>query len=136
MKDEIYKARAKDDFLLYIMTLWIWQGNTHYNHPLDKQQHKEWRCLTNGRVVQRVFIQLRHHVYIKFDPVSLGSSIFISMAFLAYMSFWGLHQCLKAQLIAAFIQDIFKLIRLAIFGYNIYLTIAFGTFSYTLQGVF
>ena len=44
---------------------------------------------------------------------------------LAYMSFWGLHQCLKAQLIAAFIQDIFKFTRSTIFGYNIYLTIAF-----------
>ena len=48
------------------------------------------------------------------------------------MTFRGLHQCLKAQLTAAFIQDIFKFIRSTIFGYNIYLTIAFGTFSYTL----
>ena len=50
---------------------------------------------------------------------------FISMAFLAYMSFWGLHQCLKAQLIVAFIQDIFKFTRSAIFEYSIYLTISF-----------
>ena len=55
---------------------------------------------------------------------------------LAYMTLLGLHQCLKAQLIAAFIQDIFNFIRLVIFGYSIYLTISFGTFSYTLQGVF
>ena len=37
----------------------------------------------------------------------------------------GLHQCLKAQLIAAFIWDTFKFISSSIFGYSIYLTIAF-----------
>ena len=31
VKDEIYQATEKDDFLLNIMTLWIWKGNTHYN---------------------------------------------------------------------------------------------------------
>ena len=58
------------------------------------------------------------------------------MAFLAYMTLSGLHQWLKAQLIEAFIRDIFILIRLAIFGYSTFLTIVFWTFSYTLQGVF
>ena len=49
----------------------------------------------------------------------------------------GLHQCLKAQLITAFIQDIFKFIRSTIFGYSIYLTIAFlDLFLYPSRGIF
>ena len=51
------------------------------------------------------------------------------MAFLAYMTLLGLHQCLKAQLIAAFIQDIF-------YKVSVFFIIAFWNFSYTLQGVF
>ena len=51
------------------------------------------------------------------------------MAFLAYMTLLGLHQCLKAQLIAAFIRDIF-------YKVSVFFIIAFWTFSYTLQGVF
>ena len=31
VKDEIDKAKAKDDFLLDIMTFWTRKGNTHYN---------------------------------------------------------------------------------------------------------
>ena len=42
VKGEIDKARAKDDYQLNIMILWIWKGNTPYNHMSDKQQHKEW----------------------------------------------------------------------------------------------
>ena len=58
------------------------------------------------------------------------------MAFLAYMILLGLHQCLKAQLITAFIQDIFILIRSAIFWIQHIFNHCFFTFSYILQGVF
>ena len=48
----------------------------------------------------------------------------------------GLHQCLKAQLITAFIQDIFIFIRSTIFGYSILLTIAFlDLFLYPSRGI-
>ena len=48
----------------------------------------------------------------------------------------GLHWCLKAQLIAAFIRDIFVFIRSAIFGYIIFLTIAFlDIFLYPSRGI-
>ena len=58
------------------------------------------------------------------------------MAFLAYMTLLGLHRCLKAQLIAAFIRDIFIFIRSAIFGYSIFLTIVFlDLFLYPSRGI-
>ena len=39
MKDEIDKAKEKDESLLNIMTVWIWKGNTHYN-----------QCQTNNNI--------------------------------------------------------------------------------------
>ena len=47
-KGENGKAKAKDDFLLNIMTLWIWKGKTHYNQCRTKNN------IGNGSASQMV----------------------------------------------------------------------------------
>ena len=128
-------ARENDDFLLNIMTLWIWQRNTHYN-----------QCRTNnntGNGSASPMVELFKECLFNLGIMSTSSLIQVHQDHQFYFHGLfglydplGLHQCLKAQLIAAFIRDIFKLIRSTIFGYSIYLTIAFGAFSYTIHGVF
>ena len=136
MKAEIDMAREKDDFLLNIMTLWIWKGKNHYNHMQDKQQHKEWQCLTNGWVFQRVLIQLRHHVYIKFDPVSLGSSIYFHGLF-GLSILLGTSPVLKSTANCSFHPGHFQIYKVSnIWIYHIFNHCLFGPFLIPFEEYF
>jgi len=82
-----------------------------------------------------MLIQLRHHVYIKFDLVSLGPSILFPWPFWPIWPF-GTSPVLKSTANRSFHLGHIYFIRSAIFGYSIFLTIAFlDLFLYPSRGI-
>ena len=92
--------------------------------------HKWVSCLESAYSTQASCL---HQVRSKF----IRTINFISMAVLAYMTLLGLHQCLKAQLIVAFIRDIFIIYKVNnIWIQHIFNHCFFGPFLIPFKGYF
>ena len=128
------RLKSKDDFLLNIMTLQIWKGNTHYNQCWINNNTRNGSASQMGELFRECLFNLGIMTTSSLIQVHQDHILFHGL--FGLYDLLGLHQCLKAQLITAFIRDIFIFIRSAIFGYSIFLTISFlDLFLYPSRGI-